>query len=29
MNIVTAMVSEVPGVQGGPYERRPIEFLGI
>ena len=29
MNIATEAVSEVPGIQGGPYERRPIEFFGI
>ena len=29
MNIGTAMVSEVAGVLGGPYERRPLEFFEI
>ena len=25
-NIATATVSELPGVNGEPYERRPLEF---
>ena len=29
MNIATATVSEVPGVQSGPNECRPLEFFGI
>ena len=29
MNIATAVVSEEPSVQGGPYERRPLDFFGI
>ena len=29
MNIATATVSEDPGVQGGPYDPRPLEFLGF
>ena len=29
MNIATETVSEVPGDQGGPYERRTLEFFGI
>ena len=29
MNIETVTVSEVPGAQGGSYERRPLEFIGI
>ena len=29
MNIATATVSEVPSVQCGPYERRPLEIFGI
>ena len=29
MNIVRVPGSEIPGVQDGPYERRPLEFFGI
>ena len=28
-NIMTATVSEVPGAQGGSYERRPLEFIEL
>ena len=27
MNITTATASDVPGIQGGPNERRPLEFF--